>query len=331
MKELKKQLKENHICSCYLYYGTEYYLKTRYTDLLKKTLLEPSAETMNMDIFEGNKQSVSSILDSAETLPFLSEKRLIIIKESGLFQQGRKNDTERMADYIQNIPSTTCILFVENDVDKRGKLFKAVSKYGYIAEMNGLSEKELLYWITRECKKNKFQIETKMAAYLLRTVGGEMIQLEEEIKKLGGFLPENSYVAYHDIDRVCTKSLETRIFDLVNAVINRNPKQAITIYHNLLLMKESPLMVLAMMIRQFRMILQCKILSEQGQTQNQIVQNLGLRDFVVREYLKQSQYFHMTTLKQALEYCLQTDIDIKTGKLNGELAVELLLLHYSKK
>ena len=75
MKELKKQLKENHIYSCYLYYGTEYYLKTIYTNLLKKTLLEPSAETMNMDIFEGNKQSVSSILDSAETLPFISTRK----------------------------------------------------------------------------------------------------------------------------------------------------------------------------------------------------------------------------------------------------------------
>ena len=119
MKELKKQLKENHIYSCYLYYGTEYYLKTIYTNLLKKTLLESSTETMNIDIFEGNKQSISSILYSAETLPFLSEKRLVIVKESGLFQQGRKNDTEKIADYIKTIPSTTCILFIENDVNKR--------------------------------------------------------------------------------------------------------------------------------------------------------------------------------------------------------------------
>ncbi len=74
--------------------------------------------------------------------------------------------------------------FIENEVDKRGKLYKAISKYGYIVEMNGLSEKELLYWIVRECKRNKFQIETKIASYLLYVVGGEMIQLEKRLKSL---------------------------------------------------------------------------------------------------------------------------------------------------
>lgn len=331
MKELEKQLKQKNIFSCYLFYGTEQYLKKKYTNLLKKTLLEESAEAMNFDIFEGDKQNIDIVLDSAETLPFLSDKRFLIIKQSGLFQVGRKNDTETIAEYISRIPDTTCILFLENDVDKRGKLYKAILKYGYIAEMNGLSEKELLYWIIRECKRNKFQIETKIASYLLYVVGSDMIQLEEEIKKLGSFLPENAQATSHDIDIICTKSLETKIFDLINAMLDGKPKEAITIYHNLLLMKESPLMVLAMIIRQFRMILQCKVLLEQGKTQSQIASKMNIRDFMVRGYLKQSKYFKVGELKQALEYCLQTDVNIKTGKLNGELALELLLLKYSRK
>lgn len=329
MKELKKQLQQKITLPCYLFYGTETYLKARYTELLKKVLLEPSAETMNMDIFEGNKQAISTILDSTETLPFLSDKRFVIVKESGLFQAGRKNDSEKMADYLKKIPDTTCILFLETEVDKRGKIYKAVVKNGYVAEMNGLSEKELLYWITRECKKNKFEIETKVASYLLHIVGAEMVQLEAEIKKLSGFLPENAQATTYDIDIICTKSLETKIFDLVNAVANGKPKEAITIYRNLLLMKESPLMVLAMIIRQFRMILQCKILSEQGEPQ--IAKKIGLRDFMVREYLKQAKYFSVEELKQSLEYCLQTDVTIKTGKQNSELAIELLILRYGKK
>lgn len=331
MRELEKQLKQNNICSCYLFYGTEQYLKMKYINLLKKTLLEVSTEAMNFDIFEGNKQDIASILDSAETLPFLSDKRFLIVKESGLFQTGRKNDTEKIANYIKTIPDTTCILFVENDVDKRGKLYKVVAKYGYIAEMNGLSEKELLYWIIRECKKNKFEIETKIASYLLYVVGSDMIQLEAEIKKLGSFLPENAQVTSYDIDIVCTKSLETKIFDLINAMINGQSKDAITIYHNLLLMKESPLMVLAMIIRQFRMILQCKVLLEQRQSQSEIAYKMKIRDFMVREYSKQSKYFKIGELKQALNYCLQTDINIKTGKISSELALELLILQYNRK
>lgn len=75
--------------------------KNKIYTIIKKVLLEPSAETMNMDIFEGNKQAISTILDSTETLPFLSDKRFVIVKESGLFQAGRKNDSEKMADYLQ--------------------------------------------------------------------------------------------------------------------------------------------------------------------------------------------------------------------------------------
>lgn len=331
MKELEKQLKQNNICSCYLFYGTEQYLKMKYINLLKKVLLEESMETMNFNIFEGNKQDVATILDSAETLPFLSDKRFLVVKESGLFQTGRKNDTEKVANYIKMIPDTTCVLFVENDVDKRGKLYKAVSKYGYIAEMNGLSEKELLYWIIRECKKNKFKIETKIASYLLYIVGSDMIQLETEIRKLGSFLPEDAQVTSYDIDIVCTKSLETKIFDLINSMINGKSEEAVTIYHNLLLMKESPLMVLAMIIRQFRMILQCKVLLEQKQSKSEIAYKMKIRDFMVREYSKQAEYFRTEELRQALNYCLQTDVNIKTGKINSELALELLILQYNRK
>ena len=331
MKELKKQLKQKNIASCYLFYGTEQYLKKYYTNFLKNTVLDTSDQTMNLDIFEGKKYSVSIILDSTETLPFLSQKRVVIIKESGLFQAGRKEDSEKMAEYIQNIPDTSCIIFVENEIDKRTKLYKSILKHGYVVEMNTPSEKELILWITKKCKENQLQIENHTAVYLLRTVGGEMIQLEEEIKKLSHFLTEKTMITTKDIDAICTKSLETKIFDLVDAVENGRCKEALTIYHNLILIKESPLMVLAMVIRQFRIILQCKILLEQGENQNQIGQKIGIRDFVVRQCLKQAKYFKKEDLQKALESCLKTDINIKTGKENPELAVELLLLQYNNK
>ncbi len=331
MKELKKQLKQNNIVHCYLFYGTEQYLKKYYTDLLKNTILDASEQTMNLDIFEGKKYTASDILDSADTLPFLSQKRVLIIKESGLLQSGRKEDSEKMAEYIKNIPDTTCIVFVENEIDKRTKLYKSILKHGYVAEMNHLSENEMLLWIQKKCKENHMQIENAVAVYLLRTVGGEMTQLEEEIKKLRYFLTEEAFITVKDIDAICTKSLETRIFDLVDAVANGRSKEAVTIYRNLILMKESPLMVLAMVIRQFRMILQCKILLEQGQTQSEIAQKIGVRDFVVRQCLQQSKHFTKEELQNALENCLNIDTNIKTGKENPDLAVELLLLQYSKK
>ncbi len=328
MKELKKQMKEKMFCPCYLFYGNESYLKKAYAEKMKSSMIEESAKLMNYDCFEDKKIAVSTLIDAAETMPFLSDKRLIVVKNSGLFRVGRKDDSEKMAEYIANIPESTCILFIEEEIDKRGKLYKAVGKNGYAVEFKALSEKDLVTWISRECKKNNLKIEGATASYLIRTVGGDMENLVREMAKLAAFEGEGGIISTHDIDEICIKSLETRIFDLVGALGSGKTKEAVTIYRNLLMMKESPIMVLTMLSRQFRIILQCKTLLEAGEPQNGIGQRTGLRDFVVRECLRQGKNFSTKRLKEGLDDCLETDVNIKTGKMNGELAVEVLIIKY---
>lgn len=328
MKELKRQMKEKTFCPCYLFYGSEGYLKKTYAAKMKATMIEESAELMNFDCFEDKKIAISTLLDTAETMPFLSEKRLVMVKNSGLFRTGRKEDSEKMADYLANIPESTCILFIEEEIDKRGRLYKAVGKNGYVVEFKPLSEKDLMVWIGRECKKNNLKMDGATASYLIRTVGGDMENLVREMAKLGAFAGEGGSVSNQDVDEICIKSLETKIFDLVGALGGGKTKEAVTIYRNLLMMKESPLMVLSMLSRQFRIILQCKTLLEAGETQSGIGHRTGLRDFVVRESLRQGKNFSIKRLKEGLDDCLQTDVNIKTGRMQGELAVEVLIIKY---
>ena len=331
MKELKEHIKSKMFSKCYLLYGDESFLKKTYEKRIKNAIIPEEAEAMNYNYLEGKGVEVSKVIDYAETLPFLNDKRLVFIKDSGLFQSGKNNDSEKLSEFIESIPESTCIVFSEDSVDKRGKLYKAVNKYGYAVEFKTPQEKELVNWIARDLNKNGIKVSSSVAVYFIRTVGADMEAISSELEKLAAYKEFNGQLTNEDVDAVCIKSLETKIFDLVGAIGNKKPEVALTIYNNLIMLKESPLMVLAMISRQLRLILQCKSLSSEGKTNGEIAQILGIRDFVVRECLIQGKNFNEAMLKNAIANCLETDINIKTGKVNQETGVELLIILFAGK
>lgn len=328
MRDLLNNIKENNFKRCYLFYGNEVYLKNLYEKKVKETLIDENFGIANFNIFEDKNVEVDKIIEYSQTLPFMAEKRLIISKNSGLFQNGRKNDSEKMALYISKIPESTVLLFIEDEIDKRGKLYKAILKEGHCIEFKHPKENDIIKWIVKKFKDNNINIENSSAVYLIRTTGGNMENISSEISKLIAFVGERGKIDKNVIDYVCVKSFETRIFDLVDAVGNMNTKIALNIYKNLILMKESPIMILSMIVRQFRIIYQCKLLLNEMKDQNLIAQKIGQREFVVRECIKQSKNFSEDILKYALSSCLDTDVAIKTGRINGELALELLIVKF---
>ena len=127
MKNLNEDLKTGNIKQAYLLYGEEAYLKKQYRDRLTKAVL-PEGDTVNYAHYEGKGINVPEIIDLAVTMPFFAEKRLIVIEDSGLF----KNADAKFADYIKSMPETVCFVFVESEVDKRSKMYKAVKETGRV-------------------------------------------------------------------------------------------------------------------------------------------------------------------------------------------------------
>jgi DNA polymerase-3 subunit delta len=328
--QLKEQLKKNIFQPAYLFYGEEQFLKKHYLEEIQKKLIPSELQMMNLTVFEGKAIPASQIIENMELLPFMGEKRLVIVKNSELFLSGRKNDTELMSNYIPNIPPTSCIVFLEDTVDKRNKLFKLMHAKNYTVECESLKENDLLVWIKREFNRKNKNIDSKVGIYMLRMVGTSMENLANEIQKLIDYMEERKDVTTKDIDDICIKSIDAHIFDLVKAMGYKKVDQALEIYSNLILIKEPPIRILSMLTRQIRLILQVKYLYSQGLGQKEITEILKQPSFVIGDCLKQSQLFAIEKLKEAIEDCLQTDMDIKTGKMDGELAVEMLLLKHSK-
>ena len=326
MKELREDLKNDSYKRVYLLYGDERYLIKHYERKLKEKIVPEAFEAMNLSVYNGKDISAETIMDSAETLPFFNDHRLIIAKNTGFFSQGRKEEADKLSGYVGEIPESSVIIFVESEIDKRNGLYKKIVKSGRAVEFNTPSEKDLIKWIINYCKNQGKNMSVAVAVSLLRTVTNDMDNISSELDKLIAYRADESEIRSEDVPKVCNKSLEAKIFDLVAAIGNKNVSAALEIFNNMLQLKESPLMVLAMIARQFRMILLSKHLSEKGVSTEQIAEKLNIRSFIVRECIKQGRNFKTETLKNIFIKCLETDVKIKSGQMNDKLAVEMLIL-----
>ena len=326
MKEIEAQIKAGNFKPVYLLYGEERYLVKHYEKYLSNAVIAGGELYMNLDILEGKEFSTAKAVDIATTAPFFADKRTLILRDTGLFESGKKSESEAMNEFLKNVPESTVIIFVESKVDKRSSLYKNVSKLGAAYEFIELKENELSEWASRHFKSYGAAIDIKDIYYLIRRVGCDMGSLASEIQKLTLYKGEGNVVTASDIDNICKKSLELNIFELVDAAATKNAGLALNIFNNLLLMKESPIMIIAMIARQFRLILQCKTLNDKGLNSPEIAQKTGLRSFMIADCMRQSYNFSNEKLQGVIKSCLETDLNIKTGKMADVLAVEMLIL-----
>lgn len=313
----------------YLFYGDEKYLIKENERELQKSLIPPEMEVMNLEVYEGGKTEADKIIDSASTLPFMSDTRLIVARNTGFFSMGRKDETEKICTFLNDDLGYTVLLFIEDEVDKRNKLYKLVSKTGEATEFKALPEKELLMWTTNIFKKEGKKISLADASYFMMSQQADMESMLLEARKLCAYKGTVKEITKDDIDLVCTKALETKIFDLVKAIGFKNTGMALEIYNNLINLKQSPFMVLAMATRQFRLVLLAKYMQRKNYQRDEMSRIMGVKPYVAGEYLKQGANFTIETLILALEDCLETDVSIKTGKIDEKTGVELLIIKYS--
>lgn len=329
MKTLENHIKNKTFSNIYVIFGEEEYLKNIYEKKLISNIVDENFKMMNFDIFEGKNVNISKIIDACDTMPFMSDYRVVILKNTGLIYDAKKDDTNKLENYLHILPKTTILIFIEEKIDKKLKIFKTISNIGTFHKIDILSENELVNWILSIFKDNNKNISTKEALYIIRNIGFNMEILLNEINKLISFKSSGTKITINDIDNICTKSIESKIFDLINFMSNKDMDNAIKIYKNLIINKTSPFVILNMISRQFRIILQTKYLYNKNYSINNIASELELRDFIVKEAIKQSKNFSIKILLQAINECLEIDNNIKTGKIIDEIAIELLIIKYS--
>ncbi len=324
MQTIDEDIRTGVFHPAYLLYGEEAYLKNLYKNRIRQAVL-PEEDPVNFTYFSGKDPNVRQIIDLAETMPFLADHRLILVEDSGLFKSG----SEELAKYVPDIPPETVLVFSEEEVDKRGKLYKAVAKYGHAAAFLRQDEKTLRTWVIRRVKKAGKKIGPDAYALFRQKTGNDMENITQELDKLLAYTLDREEITCGDVEAVCTQTPEDQIFQMIRAIAGQRQKEALDLYYDMLANKEAPMKILYLIARQFNQLLQVKDLQESGAPQKDMADRMSLYPGVIRQLLGQASRFSKKALQQAVTDCVEAEEDVKTGKMQDRLAVEMLIVRFS--
>lgn len=325
MKTIDNDIKRQEFKKVYLLYGEERYLIRQYRDKLKRALADPD-DTMNFSNFEGEAINVKEIIDLAETLPFFAERRVIFIEDSKLFKKGG----DELGEYLGTMPETTYFVFIEEEVDKRSKLYKAVGKYGNAVEFGKQTDETLMRWIGgRISREGKNITQAAYQSFIAKT-GTDMQNIEKELEKLLCYTMEKSVIEPEDVEAITTEQISNKVFEMVDAIASHKQKHAMDLYYDLLALKEAPMRILFLITRQFQILLTVKVMGNQGFGNKEIAAKAGCPEWAVRKYQGQAKAFSLDQIKQAIYDGVTYEEAVKTGKMNDQMAVELFIVQYSK-
>lgn len=325
MKRIDNDIESGQFKNLYLLYGDEDYLKKQYKNKLIKALVN-EGDNMNFSRYEGNGISVPQIIDQAETMPFFADYRVILIEGSGY----AKKTPEDLSSYIQTIAPQTVIIFVETECDKRTKLYKAAKEQSRDIEINMPDENTLARWVGGKIKAADKQMSRDAWAEFLVRTNESMDNMDKELDKLISYVGDREQIGLDDVKAICIAQVETKIFDMINAIAAKDTRKTLELYHDMLSAKEPPMRILYMIVRQFRQMKLIKELSAHGENSASIAKKIGTPDFAVKRTAQLARNFTDAEIRRLLEDSATFEEQVKTGRLDENMAVELIMMKYSK-
>ena len=326
MKSIDNDIKSGQLKQVYLLYGEETYLIRQYRDKLKKVMVSDE-DTMNFSAFSGEDINPKEIIDLAETLPFFADRRVILMEDSGLFKKSGIGD--EIAEYLPEMPETTFFIFVEEVVDKRTKIFKALGKKGSTVEFKKQTDDVLARWVGgRIRKEGKGMTQAAYNLFISKT-GTDMENIDKELEKLICYCLDKEMIEVTDVEAVTTEQIQNKVFDMVDAIAGHQQKRALDLYYDLLALKEPAMRIMFLITQQFQRMMVVKSMSNQGFGNKDIAAKAGCPEWAVRKYQGQCRSFTMEQLKQAIKDGVDYEEAVKTGRMNDQMAVELFIVQYS--
>ena len=323
LANLKKQLSSGEFGNLYLFFGEEDFLKNYYFSTLRKKLVAPEFEEFNYDVFEGAKQDFNEISIALTMPPVMAQKKLLLIKYSGIFTKANEETKAYWSEVFKKLSDYTVLVFYEEEVDKRSALYKLLDKNGEAVECAYLEGVELLNWIGRGCREAGKVITKENAEYLIRSCDGGMNNIKRELEKLFAYCDEK--ITVKDIDRIVTKMPQSRVFEMIDAMLKKDAAAVFSRLDELKTLKESAFMVLALLYTNFERIFHAKILLEHAAPYGSIAAQIKVSPYFVHDYVNAAQSFDKDFLKNALMSIAEIDYNIKQGRIGEWIGVENFL------
>lgn len=333
----------------YLFHGTDDLTRSEALANLKLKLGDPTTAGLNTSVLEGDKLNANELRQACDAVPFLCERRLVIV--NGFWSQFEppeerrsrakvqisakdRKTIEALAAYLPQVPDTTRLVFVEprllHDKNPVFEVLPSDDKQVYKRAFRPPQGAGLNRWIQERARSKRGAIAPQAAEELIRLVGANLRQLDQEIAKLVAHANYERAVTVSDVHRMVRTAQVPTIFNLVDAIGMRQTEQAVQMLHELLEDGAAPLYLLHMIERQFRILLQVSELQAQKATTGQIQKATGVRQpFVIQKTMRQARNYHLARLQNVYIQLADVEQQIKTGKIEPELALDLLVVQLS--
>ncbi len=325
MQSIKQQIKDNSIHGAYLLYGEEDFLKDFYSDKIIDLCTQEGPKEFNSMKINSDKIDTDAVAEFILSMPFMADKKVLMIKNSGIFSKANDAVKKFWTETFDTLPEYMVIVFCESSVDKRSVLYKAISKSHTAEEFPLSKEADLINWFARLLKQHGKMLTKEDISFVIENVGRNMYLLKNEAEKLAAFTAEKEELISHEDVEICIcKSLEGKVFDLIDNITNGKRAKVIEGIQDLKTLREQPVVIVALIFRQFSILRKIKVM--EGEPISAIAQKTKLRDFVVRKNLSQLKRFTLDQLNEAIFACSKTDESIKSGLCEPWLAVEKLAI-----
>ena len=314
---LKKQLKEKKTGNLYLFFGEETFIKDSYINYMQNLVSDDEFPDFNRIFLDGKDFDADKIDGAIDAFPVMSEKKLIMVKDSGIFKAKSDLPTEMTEFWIrklQNLPDFDIVIFDEYDVDKRSSAYKTAAKYGLPVEFCYLKPYELTAWIVREAQKNGKKISKSAAEHLLELCDPGLNNVKNELDKLFNYCDGEIYES--DIDKAVSKPLSVIIFDITDAISEKNGDNAMEILMRLKNGKSSAFGILYLLNSNFDKFLRTKLLLKDGLPYGVIAERLKISPSAAQRYAEKSRKFSEDFLVNMICRTAEYDLKIKQGLID---------------
>lgn len=327
-----KEIRKNPEQPIYLLTGTESYLLQ---ETLAKIISEsPGIEQQDVLNFDLEETSVDRVIEEADTLPFLQDRKVIVAKNASFLkakERGKEkieHPIDQLEAWLQDPSPTATVIFTApyEKLDSRKKITKVMTSNAVVIEANKLTGNDLTVWVQQQGAAFGVTIDREIADYLVETTGENMMQLSSEIEKLAAYLEGSGTVTKEVIDRLVPRSPETEIFRLTDTYIAGNRAQTLAVYHDLLRSGEEPIAMTSLIAGQVRLMLHVGTLKKKGYHQQQIASTLNVHPYRVKLVMNNRNSPSEQRLLRVLNELASIDLKLKSTSGSRERVLELFFM-----
>lgn len=334
--ELVKQLKEKTPALVYLVLGTQQVLQEKALTAFL-SLIPEEQQVMNVGRYDMEVTPVVSALDDAVSAPFFGERRLVIINKPYFLTNEKKggkvdHDLPAVIKYLHHPEPTTTLVFLApyEKLDGRKKLVKELKKVAVNVSAAPLDERSARQQVEGQLRQAGFTIDDAALELLVQRTNADYGLMVANVAKLEILAYQDKHITAPMVQALVPQSLDDNVFDLVTAVLRRDQPRSLELYQQLLASQKQPLQINAVLVSQFRLLIQLKVLVNHGLSQGSIASRLNVHPYRVKLGLRTVRQFSLERLANAYLGLVKIEQNLKTTQRDPELLFQLFMLQYAR-